>query len=148
MTNGPQDLENPNSSYRVGSCFTKTQSGSYFSGTGYAKAGLHRLCSKSHTKECVRIIHDFIKPWLCFNPQYLFTVSTYRVGNDVTVELEFRTSSSTGVLLGISSQIMDGLGLELVNGRVRARGKREWARKVLKKKKKRSKRNKGNERKE
>ncbi|XP_060740347.1 laminin subunit alpha-2 isoform X3 [Tachysurus vachellii] len=83
MTNGPQDLENPSSSYRVGSCFTKTQSGSYFSGTGYAKA-----------------------------------VSTYRVGNDVTVELEFRTSSSTGVLLGISSQIMDGLGLELVNGRL------------------------------
>ncbi|KAK3506985.1 hypothetical protein QTP70_034266 [Hemibagrus guttatus] len=83
MTNGPQDLENPSSSYRVGSCFTKTQSGSYFSGTGFAKA-----------------------------------VSTYRVGNDVTVELQFRTSTSTGVLFGISSQVMDGLGLELLNGRL------------------------------
>ncbi|XP_060769556.1 laminin subunit alpha-2 [Neoarius graeffei] len=83
MTNGPQDLENPSSSYRVGSCFNRTQSGSYFSGTGYAKA-----------------------------------VSTYRVGNDVTVEMEFRTSRSTGVLLGISSQIMDGFGIELVSGRV------------------------------
>lgn len=58
-------------------------------------------------------------------------MSTYRVGNDVTLELEFRTSSSTGVLLGISSQIMDGLGLELVNGRVRERGsggEMEWER--------------------
>lgn len=48
-------------------------------------------------------------------------MSTYRVGNDVTVEMEFRTSSGTGVLLGISGQIMDGLGMELVNGRVRER---------------------------
>lgn len=46
-------------------------------------------------------------------------MSTYRVGNDVTVEMEFRTSRSTGVLLGISSQIMDGFGIELVSGRVR-----------------------------
>lgn len=46
-------------------------------------------------------------------------MSTYRVGNDVTVELEFRTSSAAGVLLGISGQIKDGLGIELVNGRVR-----------------------------
>ncbi|MCJ8749868.1 hypothetical protein PDJAM_G00192550 [Pangasius djambal] len=83
MTNGPQDLESPSSSYRVGSCFSQTQSGSYFSGTGYAKA-----------------------------------VSTYRVGNDVTVELEFRTGSSAGVLLGVSGQTMDGLGIELVNGRL------------------------------
>lgn len=47
-------------------------------------------------------------------------MSTYRVGNDVTVEMEFRTSRSTGVLLGISSQIMDGFGIELVSGRVRS----------------------------
>ncbi|XP_058247538.1 laminin subunit alpha-2 isoform X3 [Hemibagrus wyckioides] len=83
MKDGPKDLENPSSSYRVGSCFTKTQSGSYFSGTGFAKA-----------------------------------VSTYRVGNDLTLELNFRTSTSTGVLIGISSQVMDGLGLELLNGRL------------------------------
>uniref|UniRef100_A0A8B9LS25 Basement membrane-specific heparan sulfate proteoglycan core protein n=1 Tax=Astyanax mexicanus TaxID=7994 RepID=A0A8B9LS25_ASTMX len=77
------DMENPTSSYRVGSCFVNPQPGSYFDGTGYAKA-----------------------------------VATYRVGNDVSVDLEFRTSTSSGVLLGISSQKMDGLGIELVNGKL------------------------------
>ncbi|KAI4890568.1 hypothetical protein NFI96_019399, partial [Prochilodus magdalenae] len=77
------DMENPTSSYRVGSCFANPQPGTYFDGTGYAKA-----------------------------------VSTYRVGNDVSVNMEFRTSSSSGVLLGISSQKMDGLGIELVNGKL------------------------------
>uniref|UniRef100_A0A3B1JDB0 Laminin G domain-containing protein n=1 Tax=Astyanax mexicanus TaxID=7994 RepID=A0A3B1JDB0_ASTMX len=76
------DMENPTSSYRVGSCFVNPQPGSYFDGTGYAKA------------------------------------ATYRVGNDVSVDLEFRTSTSSGVLLGISSQKMDGLGIELVNGKL------------------------------
>uniref|UniRef100_A0A3B4EIQ5 Laminin G domain-containing protein n=1 Tax=Pygocentrus nattereri TaxID=42514 RepID=A0A3B4EIQ5_PYGNA len=77
------DMENPTSSYRVGSCFANPQPGTYFDGTGYAKA-----------------------------------VSTYRVGNDVSVDLEFRTSTSSGVLMGISSQKMDGLGVELVNGKL------------------------------
>ncbi|XP_072533209.1 laminin subunit alpha-2 isoform X2 [Salminus brasiliensis] len=77
------DMENPTSSYRVGSCFANPQPGSYFDGTGYAKA-----------------------------------VGTYRVGNDVSVDVEFRTSTSNGVLLGISSQKMDGLGIELVNGKL------------------------------
>uniref|UniRef100_A0AAY5EZ36 Laminin G domain-containing protein n=1 Tax=Electrophorus electricus TaxID=8005 RepID=A0AAY5EZ36_ELEEL len=77
------DMENPVSSYRVGSCFTNPEPGSYFDGTGYAKA-----------------------------------VATYRVGNDMSVDLEFRTSSSSGVLLAISSQKMDGVGIELNNGRL------------------------------
>uniref|UniRef100_A0AAY5EC59 Laminin G domain-containing protein n=1 Tax=Electrophorus electricus TaxID=8005 RepID=A0AAY5EC59_ELEEL len=77
------DMENPVSSYRVGSCFANPQPGSYFDGTGYAKA-----------------------------------VATYRVGNDMSVDLEFRTSSSSGVLLAISSQKMDGVGIELNNGRL------------------------------
>ncbi|KAL7889054.1 hypothetical protein AOLI_G00040280 [Acnodon oligacanthus] len=77
------DMENPTSSYRVGSCFANPQPGTYFDGTGYAKA-----------------------------------VPTYRVGNDVSVDVEFRTSTNSGVLLGISSQKMDGLGIELVNGKL------------------------------
>ncbi|XP_062857847.1 laminin subunit alpha-2 [Trichomycterus rosablanca] len=83
MLNGPQNLENPTSSYRVGTCFSKSQSGNYFDGTGYAKA-----------------------------------VATYKVGNDVSLDVEFRTSSSSGVLLGISSQKTDGFGLELVKGKL------------------------------
>ncbi|XP_077077225.1 laminin subunit alpha-2 isoform X5 [Siphateles boraxobius] len=77
------DLENPTSSYRVGSCFANPEKGTYFDGTGYAKA-----------------------------------VSAYRVGNEVSVDLEFRTAQGTGVLLGVSSQKMDGLGIELVNGKL------------------------------
>ncbi|XP_035384919.1 laminin subunit alpha-2-like isoform X2 [Electrophorus electricus] len=83
MQNRSVDMENPVSSYRVGSCFANPQPGSYFDGTGYAKA-----------------------------------VATYRVGNDMSVDLEFRTSSSSGVLLAISSQKMDGVGIELNNGRL------------------------------
>lgn len=79
----PLDMEKPTSSYRVGSCFANPEKGTYFDGTGYAKA-----------------------------------VDTYRVGNDVSVDLEFRTSQSSGVLLGVSSQKMDGLGIELVNGKL------------------------------
>uniref|UniRef100_A0A8C2GLA2 Laminin G domain-containing protein n=1 Tax=Cyprinus carpio TaxID=7962 RepID=A0A8C2GLA2_CYPCA len=75
----PLDMENPTSSYRVGSCFANPEKGTYFDGTGYAKA-----------------------------------VDSYRVGNDVSVDLEFRTAQSSGVLLGVSSQKMDGLGIELL----------------------------------
>uniref|UniRef100_A0A8C2J1H4 Laminin subunit alpha 2 n=1 Tax=Cyprinus carpio TaxID=7962 RepID=A0A8C2J1H4_CYPCA len=78
-----EESEQPTSSYRVGSCFANPEKGTYFDGTGYAKA-----------------------------------VDTYRVGNDVSVDLEFRTSQSSGVLLGVSSQKMDGLGIELVNGKL------------------------------
>ncbi|XP_059355199.1 laminin subunit alpha-2 isoform X1 [Carassius carassius] len=83
MMNLPLDMEKPTSSYRVGSCFANPEKGTYFDGTGYAKA-----------------------------------VDTYRVGNDVSVDLDFRTSQSSGVLLGVSSQKMDGLGIELVNGKL------------------------------
>ncbi|XP_053879086.1 laminin subunit alpha-2 isoform X6 [Malaclemys terrapin pileata] len=43
------------------------------------------------------------------------TVGTYKVGTDLLVEFEFRTTRMNGVLLGISSQKMDGLGIELVD---------------------------------
>ncbi|XP_030909969.2 laminin subunit alpha-2 [Melopsittacus undulatus] len=46
------------------------------------------------------------------------TVGAYRVGTDLLVEFEFRTTRLNGVLLGISSQKMDGLGIELVDGKV------------------------------
>ncbi|NXE48976.1 LAMA2 protein, partial [Casuarius casuarius] len=46
------------------------------------------------------------------------TVGAYKVGTDLLVEFEFRTMQRNGVLLGISSQKMDGLGIELVDGKV------------------------------
>ncbi|NWI15207.1 LAMA2 protein, partial [Crypturellus soui] len=46
------------------------------------------------------------------------TVGAYKVGTDLLVEFEFRTTQMNGVLLGISSQKMDGLGIELVDGKV------------------------------
>ncbi|XP_039983193.1 laminin subunit alpha-1 isoform X2 [Xiphias gladius] len=42
----------------------------------------------------------------------------YKVGSDVSVTLEFRTSQSEGVFLGISSAKVDAIGLELINGQV------------------------------
>lgn len=39
MMNLPLDMEKPTSSYRVGSCFANPEKGTYFDGTGYAKAG-------------------------------------------------------------------------------------------------------------
>ncbi|XP_028252901.1 laminin subunit alpha-2 isoform X2 [Parambassis ranga] len=49
---------------------------------------------------------------------YLKAVSSYRVGLDVTVALEFRTSRTNGVLLAVSNQANDGLGLEIVQGKL------------------------------
>lgn len=45
-------------------------------------------------------------------------VPSYRVGLDVSIALEFRTSRTNGVLLAISNQASDGLGLEIVQGKV------------------------------
>ncbi|XP_069368064.1 laminin subunit alpha-1 isoform X2 [Paralichthys olivaceus] len=42
----------------------------------------------------------------------------YKVGSDVSVSLEFRTSQSEGAFLGISSAKVDAIGLEMVNGQV------------------------------
>ncbi|XP_056150110.1 laminin subunit alpha-2 [Lampris incognitus] len=49
---------------------------------------------------------------------YLKAVSSYRVGLDVTIALDFRTSRTTGVLLAISNQANDGLGLEINQGKL------------------------------
>ncbi|XP_044232395.1 laminin subunit alpha-2 isoform X3 [Thunnus albacares] len=49
---------------------------------------------------------------------FLKAVSTYRVGLDVSIALEFRTSRTNGVLLAISNQGNDGLGLEIVQGKL------------------------------
>lgn len=53
---------------------------------------------------------------LCFS--FSLQVGAYRVGTDLLVEFEFRTTRMNGVLLGVSSQKMDGLGIELVDGKV------------------------------
>ncbi|XP_061614328.1 laminin subunit alpha-1 isoform X2 [Phyllopteryx taeniolatus] len=42
----------------------------------------------------------------------------YKVGSDVSVSLEFRTSRSDGVFLGISSAKVDAVGLEMIKGQV------------------------------
>ncbi|XP_056260714.1 laminin subunit alpha-2 isoform X6 [Seriola aureovittata] len=47
---------------------------------------------------------------------FLKAVSSYRVGLDVSIALEFRTSKTNGVLLAVSNQASDGLGLEIVQG--------------------------------
>ncbi|TDH00593.1 hypothetical protein EPR50_G00190060 [Perca flavescens] len=49
---------------------------------------------------------------------FLKAVSSYRVGLDVTIALEFRTSRTSGVLLAISNQATNGLGLEIVGGKL------------------------------
>lgn len=48
----------------------------------------------------------------------LFPVSSYRVGLDVSIALEFRTSRTNGVIVATSNQARDGLGIEIVNGKV------------------------------
>ncbi|XP_069017691.1 laminin subunit alpha-2 [Embiotoca jacksoni] len=49
---------------------------------------------------------------------FLKAVSSYRVGLDVSIAFEFRTSKTNGVLLAISNQANDGLGLEIVQGKL------------------------------
>ncbi|XP_028295898.1 laminin subunit alpha-2 isoform X3 [Gouania willdenowi] len=49
---------------------------------------------------------------------FLKAVAVYRVGLDVSVALEFRTSKTNGVLLAVSNQANDGLGLEIVEGKL------------------------------
>ncbi|KAM4601168.1 laminin subunit alpha-2 [Polymixia lowei] len=49
---------------------------------------------------------------------YLKAVSSYRVGLDVTIALEFRTTRTSGVLLTVSNQGNDGLGLEINQGKL------------------------------
>ncbi|KAK2859738.1 hypothetical protein Q5P01_004358 [Channa striata] len=42
----------------------------------------------------------------------------YKVGSDMSVSLEFRTSQSDAVFLGISSAKVDAIGLEMISGQV------------------------------
>ncbi|XP_036901675.1 laminin subunit alpha-2 isoform X3 [Sturnira hondurensis] len=83
MAEAPADLEQPTSSFHVGTCFANAQKGTYFDGTGFAKA-----------------------------------VGGFKVGLDLLVEFEFRTTRTTGVLLGISSQKMDGMGIEMIDEKI------------------------------
>ncbi|ELK00722.1 Laminin subunit alpha-2 [Pteropus alecto] len=83
MAEASVDLEQPTSSFHVGTCFATAQKGTYFDGTGFAKA-----------------------------------VGGFKVGLDLLVEFEFRTTRATGVLLGISSQKMDGLGIEMIDEKI------------------------------
>lgn len=80
MEQAPVDLDQPTSSFHVGTCFANAEKGTYFDGTGFATA-----------------------------------VGGFKVGLDLLVEFEFRTTRPTGVLLGVSSQKMDGMGIEMID---------------------------------
>ncbi|XP_028622252.1 laminin subunit alpha-2 [Grammomys surdaster] len=80
MEQAPVNLDQPTSSFHIGTCFANAERGTYFDGTGFAKA-----------------------------------VGGFKVGLDLLVEFEFRTTRPTGVLLGVSSQKMDGMGIEMID---------------------------------
>ncbi|XP_056422497.1 laminin subunit alpha-2 isoform X2 [Hyla sarda] len=46
------------------------------------------------------------------------TLGAFKVGTDLLIEIEFRTTRTNGVLIGISGKKMDGLGIELVDGKL------------------------------
>lgn len=114
----------PTSSHMIARCFVATETGTYFDGTGYLKAGETPAAmsgppiSEYKNTTPVRFYtgrkHGHIFPSLS-------PVSSYRVGLDVSIAFEFRTSRTSGVLLAISNQGNDGLGLEIVGGKVRGR---------------------------
>ncbi|KAJ0061005.1 hypothetical protein NL108_004717 [Boleophthalmus pectinirostris] len=49
---------------------------------------------------------------------YLKAVATYRVGQEVSIAFDFRTSRTNGVLLGVSDNDRNGLGIEIVDGKL------------------------------
>uniref|UniRef100_A0A3B4B641 Laminin G domain-containing protein n=1 Tax=Periophthalmus magnuspinnatus TaxID=409849 RepID=A0A3B4B641_9GOBI len=49
---------------------------------------------------------------------YLKAVASYRVGQEVSIAFDFRTSRTNGVLLAVSNNDRDGLGIELVDGKL------------------------------
>uniref|UniRef100_A0A4W5KXH8 Laminin subunit alpha-1 n=1 Tax=Hucho hucho TaxID=62062 RepID=A0A4W5KXH8_9TELE len=51
-----------------------------------------------------------------FNGSGYAALNGYKVGSDVTVALEFRSTAPDGVLLGVSSAKVDAIGLELASG--------------------------------
>lgn len=52
------------------------------------------------------------------NVSLCLQVSSYRVGLDIAISFEFRTSKPNGVMLAVSNQASDGLGIEIVQGKV------------------------------
>lgn len=103
------DLSRPASQHGTTSCFARDQPGSYFNGSGYA------VLSEFHTAENVDPAEIRVaRTDLRVSP----VREGYKVGSDVSVSLEFRTSQSEGVFLGISSAKVDAIGLEMIDGRV------------------------------
>ncbi|TNM94817.1 hypothetical protein fugu_017576 [Takifugu bimaculatus] len=49
---------------------------------------------------------------------FLKAVSSYRVGLDVSIAFEFRTSRTNGVIVAVSNQARDGLGIEIAGGKL------------------------------
>ncbi|XP_029698573.1 laminin subunit alpha-1 isoform X2 [Takifugu rubripes] len=112
----------------------------YLGGLPHAHA-TRRINVSSSFQGCVRSVHlngavlDLTKPasrhnvTSCFTDDQagsyfdgsghaLFMRDGYKVGSDVSVSLEFRTSQSEGVFLGISSAKIDAIGLEMIKGQV------------------------------
>ncbi|EPQ03219.1 Laminin subunit alpha-2, partial [Myotis brandtii] len=119
MAEAPVDLEQPTSSFHVGTCFANAQKGTYFDGTGFAKAvggfkvGLDLLVEfEFRTTRTTGVL-------LGISSQKMDgMVGGFKVGLDLLVEFEFRTTRTTGVLLGISSQKMDGMGIEMIDEKI------------------------------
>lgn len=102
----------PASSHMVGRCFQATEAGSYFDGSGFLKAGVApTLCEVVKNKRKK-------KPQSDQSVSLCVQVSSYRVGLDMAISFEFRTSKTSGVLLAVSNQASDGLGIEIVQGKV------------------------------
>uniref|UniRef100_A0A8C7PSL1 Laminin, alpha 1 n=1 Tax=Oncorhynchus mykiss TaxID=8022 RepID=A0A8C7PSL1_ONCMY len=80
----------------------------------------HSYTAKKIGNVCHTTPHSlFLKLHYCLSKH--FTVfgalkEGYKVGSDVTVALEFRSTAPDGVLLGVSSAKVDAIGLELASG--------------------------------
>uniref|UniRef100_A0A8C7G450 Laminin, alpha 1 n=1 Tax=Oncorhynchus kisutch TaxID=8019 RepID=A0A8C7G450_ONCKI len=80
----------------------------------------HTYTAKKIGNVCHTTPHSlFLKLHYCLSKH--FTVfralkEGYKVGSDVTVALEFRSTAPDGVLLGVSSAKVDAIGLELASG--------------------------------
>lgn len=110
------DLSRPASQRDVASCFTEEETGSYFNGSGYA--ALSEWPGQSASASAPVSTHSHVRAFVCV----CSVRDGYKVGSDVSVSLDFRTSQSEGVFLGISSAKVDAIGLEMIKGQVRGGG--------------------------
>lgn len=108
------DVSKPASHHDVTSCFTRDQKGSYFNGSGYAALSESSINQRKYT-----LVQSDLMSDESVNLCVCSVRDGYKVGSDMSVSMEFRTSQSEGVLLGLSSAKVDAIGLEMINGQVK-----------------------------